>query len=430
MFEQLRSKLRLYTREGLFHIFGSQILAQVAGMISSVIVVRQLEKVEYGWYINANNLYSYLAIFIGLGMTSAIMQYCSERVSENRKNAVYRFAFLVGNPGNLFLALATLGLASWKEKGGSGEVAYYLRLMCGLPFVTYISNYLQTVQRVKLKNRSYSYTNITYTLILLVGNIAFTIAFGIPGLIGAQYVAWLVRIGVCLLTLRRDRFWSGIIREPYRLNQNDRRQILGYGLICALSNVASTALTLLDLTCLDLVLGEAAVLADYNVAATVPSACTFIPSCLMTFFYPKLVRSLSESKQAGKQAVLQLAKVYAVVNGTVYLGLAVCAPLIIYVIYGSKYMNVVPIFEILSLNFLIYCGRNLMGNVIAAIKKVKVNLAFTVLSGVLDIILNLLLIPMLGSAGAALATLLVTSCVAVLDISYVVRYFKKCEEAQ
>ena len=71
--------------------------------------------------------------------------------------------------------------------------------------------------------------------------------------------------------------------------------------------------------------------------------------------------------------------------------------------------------------------KGLMGNVIAAIKKVKINLVFSILSGVLDVCLNLLLIPVLGSAGAAIATLTVTAFIAVLDVSYVVRYLKKAE---
>ena len=113
------------------------------------------------------------------------------------------------------------------------------------------------------------------------------------------------------------------------------------------------------------------------------------------------------------------------VNGLVYLCLAVFAPLIIWIIYGEKYMNVVGLFEILSVNYLVYCVRNLMGNVIAAIKKVKVNLAFSVVSGVLNICLNLLLIPWLGATGAAIATLIVTITVAALDCTYVLHHFKR-----
>ena len=427
MIKQLLDKLRQYAKEGLFHIFGSQVIAQVGGLISSVIVIRQLEKVTYGHYVSASNLYSYLAIFVGLGMASAIMQYCSERVSEQRKNAIYRYSFVVGTWGNLLLVLALFGLSFWKRSVGNGEVAYYLALMWGLLFMAHFSGYMQTVLRVKLNNKAFAYANMSYTGVLLAGNIILTALFGVPGLIFSRYLAYLVQILIYVFVLRKARFWGGVLKETTRLERQERRQILSYSLICALTNFASTILVLLDVTCLDLVLGDPTVLADYNVAATIPSACAFVPSCLMMFFYPKLVRALSESKEAGVSMLKQLSKIYAVVNGFVYLCLALFAPLIIWIIYGQKYMNVIPLFEILSLNYLFYCVRNLTGNVVAAVKKVKMNLVFSVLSGVLNICLNMTLIPWIGSAGAAIATLTVTAFISVLNISYVLRYIRKMQ---
>lgn len=427
MIKQLLDKLRQYAKEGLFHIFGSQVIAQVGGLISSVIVIRQLEKVTYGHYVSASNLYSYLAIFVGLGMASAIMQYCSERVGEQRKNAIYRYSFVVGTWGNLLLVLALFGLSFWKRSVGNGEVAYYLALMWGLLFMAHFSGYMQTVLRVKLNNKAFAYANMSYTGVLLAGNIILTALFGVPGLIFSRYLAYLVQILIYVFVLRKERFWGGVLKETTRLERQERRQILSYSLICALTNFASTILVLLDVTCLDLVLGDPTVLADYNVAATIPSACAFVPSCLMMFFYPKLVRALSESKEAGVSMLKQLSKIYAVVNGFVYLCLALFAPLIIWIIYGQKYMNVIPLFEILSLNYLFYCVRNLTGNVVAAVKKVKMNLVFSVLSGVLNICLNMTLIPWIGSAGAAIATLTVTAFISVLNISYVLRYIRKMQ---
>jgi len=81
--------------------------------------------------------------------------------------------------------------------------------------------------------------------------------------------------------------------------------------------------------------------------------------------------------------------------------------------------------QILNVNYLASCVRSLMGNAIAAIKKVKMNLLFAAVSGVLNICLNLLLIPWLGASGAAIATLIVTLTVAAMDCTYVLHYFRK-----
>ena len=47
MIKQLIEKIRSYSKEGLFHIFGSKMIAQVGGLIPSVVVIRHLEKVDY-----------------------------------------------------------------------------------------------------------------------------------------------------------------------------------------------------------------------------------------------------------------------------------------------------------------------------------------------------------------------------------------------
>ena len=427
MIKKLIEKLRGYAKEGLFHIFGSKMIAQVGGLISSVVVIRHLEKIDYGCYVDAVNLYSYPAVFMGLGMTNVVIQYCSEKVSEARKSAIYRHAFLGGNAANILVALVTAGIAYWQYRTGQPQTAFYLLLMCGLPFINYADAYAQTVLRVKRRNKVFSNANTMYSIVLLIGNIVLTRLFLVPGLVYSRYVAYFVATVICFLPLVKEGFFGEILSTKERLETSELRKINNYAFICAITNFSSTVLTLLDVTCLDLVLKDPTVLADYHVASVIPTACTFVPSCLMVFFYPKLVAAISDGKEEGRKYLIQLAKVYAVVNGVVCLGIAVCAPVLIWIVYGEKYMNVIGLMQILNLNYLAHCVRNLMGNTIAAIKKVKMNLLFAVISGLLNIVLNMLLIPWLGAAGAAIATLIVTLSVAAMDCTYVLRYFRKEE---
>ena len=424
MIKKILDKVRQFAKEGMFHIFGSRVIAQVGAMISSMVVIRFLEKTEYGYYVDAMNLYSYPAIFVGLGMTSVIMQYCSERGSEERKHAIYRHAFFSGNGANIVVALATAALALWKYQEGKPQVAVYLLLMCGIPFINYLDVYSQTVLRVRLNNRAYSYANIAFAVMLLLGNIVLTKFFDVPGLIYSKYLAIFVSVLFCVTALRKEQFFSRTFRSDYRLEAGEKREINRFASICAVTNFASVVLTLLDITCLERVLGDPTVLADYHVAAAIPAACVFVPNSLMVFFYPKLVDAVCQGKKEGVSYALQIAKISAMVNGFVFACLMVFAPLIIWIIYGEKYMNVIPMFRVLSLNYLVYCVSDIMGNMIAAVRKVKINLAIAVFSGLLNVCLNLTLIPRLGPIGAAVATLSVSGTVAILDFLYVRRYFK------
>ena len=74
-FKEALSEFRKLAKGGLFYIFGSSVVAQIGALLSSFLVIRNLSKVEYGGYVSAHNLYSYVGIFIGMGMASAVMQF-------------------------------------------------------------------------------------------------------------------------------------------------------------------------------------------------------------------------------------------------------------------------------------------------------------------------------------------------------------------
>lgn len=424
MIQKLLNKLRSFGKEGLFHIFGSSAFAKIGGLISSVIVIRDLPKAAYGSYVDAHNLYSYFAAFLGLGMNNALMQFCSENITEDHRSALYGFTLKAGSAGNLLLTCAILLLAQFQYQSGDKIVAQYLSMLAPLPPVSYFNHYFQAILRTKLKNSTYARVNMIYVTFHVGGNILLTLLWGVPGLIVSLYLAHLVAAAYGAWILQKEGLFQGIAATPVRLERHQKKEYTSYALTYSMTTFASAVLVLLDVTCLGLVLGEAEILADYKVAATIPAACAFIPSSLTIFFYPKMVRAFSDSKQAGKAMISQLAKIYLLVNGVICLCLELFAPLIIWLVFGDKYMNTVPIFRILSVNFLLSSMRNLTSHTFAVLKKVKANLIFSILSGLLNIGLNLLLIPRLGSPGAAYATVTVTAVILAMNVIYLRRYLK------
>lgn len=412
-------------RGGLFHIMGSSVLSQILGMVSAILVIRFLPKGAYGCYTIAENLYSYLAVFVGLGMSSAILQFCSEKIDETRKNAVYLYALKKGSLCNAVLMVAILLLAVYKKRTGDTESGQYLAMMCGLPFIVYLNNLCQIVYRVNNDNIMFSRLNVTYSITVVAGNILFTRFWGVKGLIVSAYTANLVVALISACNLKKKGFFESL-KHRETLEQSFRKEITKYAVLCAVTNFTSTMLVLLDVTCLDMVLENPAILADYKVASSIPAACMFVPSALVTFFYPKIVHVYSAHPDNFYNFTKKLTAMFAVVNGVIFVGLLLCAPLIVYIFYGEKYMNVVPIFRMLSLNFFVFGStRKLFGNVIAAMKKSEANLVFSLLSGVINIVLNMLLIPVYGSIGAAIATVCVSFIMGIASVAYLWKCLKQ-----
>ena len=422
---EIWKQLKQLFHGGLFHIFGSSVLAEAGGLISSIVVIRHLPKLDYGQYVAANNLYSYLTVFIGLGLTSAVIQFCSERIEQEEKDAIYRFSFRAGSLFNLLLAGVVVLLSLWKRHLGQPEVAKYLFMMAGIPIATYLTALMQVILRVLRKNKEYSAVNVSVTISKVLGNILFTLFWGVSGLIVSIYVYNIVSALVAAWFLHREGFFRTISLSHQTLPWKRKREITLYAGLCSITNLTSIMLTLLDVTCLGFVLSDETVLADYQVAATIPAACLFVPTGLITYFYPQMVERMSGAGESAVQELRRLLKLFTAVAAVMAILLIVFAPLIIWVIYGQKYMNIVPIFRILSLNFFVFAAfRKLFGNVIAAMKQVKMNLIHTLSCGLCNIALNLLLIPRYASVGAAVATLLSGCLVVVLEAGFLHRYLR------
>jgi O-antigen/teichoic acid export membrane protein len=316
-------------------------------------------------------------------------------------------------------------LAAVKQGAGDEQVAHYLRWMAGLPFVIYANTYLQIVLRIQMNNQAFSFTNMVYSVTMLAGNVLFTMWFGIEGLIFSTYLANVFAVAKSCLVLKKGRFFHGVICCREGLTPSLKKELVSYGGTYAATSFSGMVLLLLDVTCLDLIVRNPVTLADYKVASTIPMAFSFVPSCLIVYFYPKMVQAFSESKQAGRASVKNLSKLFFAVNGGVFLLMLLGAPLLIWIGFGDKYMNVVSVFRLLSVNYLIHAVQSLLSHVLAVIKRLKANLLLSLLSGLANIGLNILLIPLWGSMGAALATLSVTCLVTLLYFIYLRKFYKE-----
>ena len=425
--KKLFQKIKELAKDGMFHIFGGSVVSKVVGVLSTFFVIRHLDKVAYGEYVSANNLFSYFTAFVGLGLANAALQYCSEKISDEKRNGVYAYSFWFGGISNLLLFVGILAFAGLKAYTGNTNEAYYLYLMSGMPFVIYLHTYMQIVLRIRLNNRAFSFSSMVYSVTMLAGNIIMTVLMGIPGLIISTYFANVAGFCSSWWFLRKSKFFTTVFKKREPLPRAYKKEITGYGVIYAFTSFSSMILLLLDITCLGLVLDDSAVLADYKVATTIPTAIAFIPSCLLVYFYPKMVRAFSEGKENGRKYVKQMTKLFVGVNGGIFVLLILGSYPLIYLGFGEKYINVVPIFLVLCVNYLIHSVQMLYSHVLAVVKRLKANLALSLFSGGVNIGLNLLMITWWQSMGAAIATVITTCLITGLYFIYIRRFYNEQE---
>lgn len=393
-FTQIGRKLK---ETGFFHIVGTGTLNKALGVLLSIILVRLLTKDDYGLYAYANNLISILALFNGLGVTSAILQICSELHGEpDRANSFYAFGYARGalvdcclGAGILLVAcIAPLALA------GSNQL---LALYSFYPLVLLLYDIKLTGLRVKLMNREYAWATNLQTLALVALSCIGARFFQATGLIVGQSLSYLlVYMGLCIRFPDRGN-------DRATLDRADKKDFWNISLISAVNNGLSAALALVGTFFVGLLLADDALVAEYQVATMVPFGLLFIPSAVMTYLYPHFAQHHGDgawTKRSYRTVLFGSIALY----GLIAMAIGCLAGPIVLLLFGQSYESIVPVLRLLLVGFFLNATlRQLSGNLLVTQRKLLTNTIIGVLSIAISIASNILLIPAFGMMGAALA---------------------------
>ena len=418
--KNLLLKVKSTLSDGLVYILISGFFTQIIGFLSSIFVIRFLEKTDYGTYVSANNIYSYFTVFIGMGLAAAMLQFCSEKRSESEKNDIYCFVLKRGTVFNivLFLIIVTFAIIKGRE---SIEVGKYLFFMAAIPFFSYFTSYYQILLRIKNYNKGYAVSGMINAIVVFAINLYFSRKIGALSMIFSQYIGNIASTGFSVFYLKKENSYDVSFEKAKKIAKNNEKKIVQYAFLTAITNFTSNILVLIDITCLDIFTQGNEILANYKVASVVPTAMLFISTSVIVYYYPKLIYLYSENIDKFLQELKLIRRMLVIVNGIIALGLFLFAPLVITLLFGSEYITSINVFRVLCLNYFIFGSyRKLYGNMIALIKKVKINLLNTTLSGVFNVILNIIFINKWGEIGAALATV----CISIFTTAFSIIYFQ------
>jgi O-antigen/teichoic acid export membrane protein len=122
----------------------------------------------------------------------------------------------------------------------------------------------------------------------------------------------------------------------------------------------------------------------------------------------------------------KMQKYLLILNLAISLPLIIFAPLIIKIVFGEAYLDAVVPFRLLSVGyFIVGSFRIPAGNIILSMKKVKINFYNALISGILNIILDVVLILKYGVIGAATATVIIFVISSLISNGYLFIYFKQ-----
>ena len=405
-------------RTGFFAIVLSNIFAKVVTFLGGMVLVRLLSKEDYGYYADILNNYGIMFILCDFGNCVAMMQYRSEFFHDKKKSndyftSAYKFGMLATCAASLILLFSPF-YYPYKY----GESVKLTQALFLLPFISTTNNFIQANLRVLTKNKKFALLNISNTFVHYGVLLPFSYFWGLLGAVMANYGIALGTLVISLLISKTDlRFdWKSSL-----LSTGEKKSFLKFAFASQLNNSIGGMLNLFDIFLIGQIIISGEVIASYKVASTIPQALLFIPNSIIIYIVPYFARNNSNKKwvRDNYKRVLALS---SLINGGLTISFILLSPFIIPIIYGRQYTYAISCFIILMIAFFFNGSLYIpSANIIYTQHRVRVNLFITIVSNIVNCVLDVILIKRMGSIGAAYSTLAVSIVSASVGVSYMIK---------
>jgi len=218
-------------------------------------------------------------------------------------------------------------------------------------------------------------------------------------------------------------FSRKFVIPKFAFNPKTLKWILRESWPVALSAIFITIYFKIDTIMLSLMKGDEAV-GYYNAAYAIMANLIFIPAAYATSIFPVISDYFKSSPDSLVKIFKRSFKYLSSLALPIVVGGAVLSKRIITFIYGEQFYPSIKAFQILIFAAGIIFISNLVSTNITAIHKQRINMWFGLVNVILNISLNLLLIPRWSYIGASVATVATEGLGCSLAFIFTIKYFK------
>lgn len=402
--------------------FGRQLAAALLGLLITASIARFYGPEGNGAYAVALLLPTMLATFLNLGVTSANVYYLG--------SAQINIHTLLGVNLRIYLLLVTTGLGIgslillWKGEHffpGVSPPVLWLAL-AGFPVALlqgFLTSFFQGLQQF----RSYNLVLIAQPLLFLV-LVGGLIVSGVREILFLIIVYLISQLFVLAFTIKRIRLQLRPEEEREGPLGKFFRQILNYGWKAHLGNILTFINYKADILLTNFFIGPAAA-GIYVIAVALAEGLWLVSQAVSTVMFPRLSQ-LSSDEDKRKRLTPLVTRWVLILTLVGALLLSVVAGQLIEMVFGKDYADALLPLWILLPGIVLASASRVIANDIAARGRPDLNmyaLAFVVF---LNVVGNLILIPIWGLAGAAIATTTSYTLNMILCLAIYTRFTANC----
>ncbi len=367
----------------------------IAALLFNIVLTRKLSVADFGHIGVIRTGLDLLTVPAAFGMNACIAKFSADaRLSEGERSNMLVTAILITLGTSIGTVVLGWLLLLWPGILPDPLALRTLRWMIlGLPFIALFSTsigYLQAVGRV----RRLAVAQGGRSLVRLTLGSALVVIWGFGGWIASFFLVELIALGATLppaLRGVRGR-WDAKYVKPF----------LSFSGYATTTLALAALLTGVDVMCLVHFHAEAEIIAHYKIATTIFMTTLLLPNTFIQARWSRMVAHAYDPEHMWIVLRRNTGYLMTLVIPAAILGYFV-APILPF-IFGEGYEPSVQIFRWLLPAFVIHSAGKLSSNLVVGAGLMRAQLATSVATLTMNIVLNILLIPSMGVAGAVVAT--------------------------
>ncbi len=378
-------------------VMGIQVVMKILGFLFNVYIVRRLGANAFGQYSAVMAFIAIFAIFSDLGMAP----YMLREIARDRKNVYW----LLPNVVLIRLLLSALVVAVTTAAayllGKTPDVVLGTFIAaCGLFLYAFQGPLDSTLVAWERLDYAAGFSLVNQLVFWSLGTLFLLMGWGFIGLLTATLA------GVAVMAALEGRVVFRYIRfRDLTFSVARWKDVLKAGLPFGVSGLSFSLQGRFDSVLMSIVLTDAAV-GWYNVPLQLIYMLMLLAQSVSAAMFPSLTRAYSENQHSIYGIVHRSLKYLLMISLPIAVGGTLVADKLILTLYTEEFVNSIPLMRILIWTLPLLFVSELTGILIMALKYEKEGAKINVSNALLSVVLNLLMVPTLGTIGAATATLI------------------------
>ncbi len=384
----------------------SQVVSAAVGGILTVVLARLLTPNEYGLFFLAISVFGFCKVFTRLGIARSAGRYIAEykETSPEQLPYIIRTAVIVNT--------ITIGIAALVLGVGHQQIANLLQqpelaplLLFGIlylsftTYATFLSKVWQGFEEITLA----SMIEICSQLGRLVFSVGFVLAgFGAMGALGGYAVATAIPVVIGSVILYRNYYAVGETADA--IESGLRRRIVEYSIPITATNTADRVDKEIDTILIGIFLSPVAVgqyVIGKQVVRFIETPMNAVGFTLSpTFGAQKAEGNIARASRIYEVALSHILVLYIPAGA----GIILVAEPFVALFFGSDYLGAVPVLQVLGVFVVLQAITKLSGNGLDYLGRARSRAIAKTVASVVNVVMNVALIPTIGIVGAALAT--------------------------